>query len=328
MRNHFITVVLMVGAALTGCAHKGPITPTTTPALDAQRAALESFDSDRVTAFDGETGEALVWSEIVERAAAADVVMIGEMHGHPEGLATAAALFSDVIALEAHAAALSMEFFERDEQAAIDDYLAGITDEEQFRKATGRTDGNYPPGHREMVETARSAGAPVYGANAPRRYVRLARTDGYETLAGLTFEQRRLFAIPSSLPDGPYKDRFFEVMGGMRGHSDEDAEMTDEERAAKEAEQREMILTFFRSQSVWDATMAETIAWGLDDGRRPIVHVVGQFHSDFEGGTVERLRVLAPDAQILIVSMVDTDAPTMRDEDEGRADILIHVGDD
>lgn len=314
-------------SALSGCAATRPGDGARPDPIAAQQRTLESLDPSTLTTIDGVTGEPLTWSEVVERAAEADVVFIGEMHGHPVGLAAAAALFDEVVALTPHSAALSMEFFERDEQAALDDYLTGVTDEEAFREAARRTNGNYPPGHRAMVEVARSAGVPVYAANAPRQYVRLARLEGFERLEELTPEQRRLFTIPGELSEGRYRDRFFEIMGGMRGHSDEgDSELTEEERAAKEAEQREMILSFFRSQNVWDATMAETIAWALEDGRHPIVHVVGQFHSDFAGGTVERLRALAPEARILTISMVNTAAPAMRTKDKERADVLIHVG--
>lgn len=320
----FLTLALL---ALTGCASTQTGAGAKPDPIAAQQRALETLDPTQLTTIDGATGEPMTWSEVVERAAEADVVFIGEMHGHPVGLAAAAALFDEVVALTPHSAALSMEFFERDEQAALDDYLTGVTDEDAFREASRRTNGNYPPGHRAMVVVAKSAGVPVYAANAPRQYVRLARLEGFERLEELTPEQRRLFAIPDELSVGRYRDRFFDVMGGMRGHSDEgDSELTEEERAAKEAEQREMILSFFRSQNVWDATMAETIAWALDDGRHPVVHVVGQFHSDFAGGTLERLRLLAPEARILTISMVNTAKPAMRTEDEERADVLIHVG--
>lgn len=292
-----------------------------------QSAALEALDPQTLAIFDGLDGAPMTWSELVERAAEADVVIIGEMHGHPTGLAAAAALFDEILARESSGAALSLEFFERDEQTALDDYLTGVTDEDAFRKAARRTSGNFPPGHAAMVVAARSAGAPVFAANAPRRYVRLARLEGYDRLRELTIEQRRLFEIPQSLPTGRYRDRFFELMGGMSGHGeDEDETLTAEEREAKAREKEEMITSFFRSQELWDATMAATIADALSLGRRPVVHVVGQFHSDFEGGLLVRLHDLQPGALILAVSMVDTNEPRMRDKDQGRADVLIHVG--
>ncbi|MCW5776018.1 MAG: ChaN family lipoprotein, partial [Phycisphaeraceae bacterium] len=104
--------------------------------------------------FIGHTGQRVGWDEIVSSAGDADVVMIGETHGHELGLSVAAAMWEDILARTDHAA-LSLEFIERDSQAHVDDYLAGITDEAQFRRASGRTAGNYPDGHRAMLEAAK-----------------------------------------------------------------------------------------------------------------------------------------------------------------------------
>ena len=57
-----------------------------------------------------------------------DVVIIGEMHGHGRGLAVAAALWDDLLARGTGNPALSMEFFERDHQVHIDDYLADLAE--------------------------------------------------------------------------------------------------------------------------------------------------------------------------------------------------------
>src|SRR4029079_18353147 len=113
------------------------------------------------------------------------VVFLGENHGHPLGLATADELFEDVLAREPNAA-LSLEFFERDEQSRLDDYLTGVSDVAALEKSSERTPGNFPPGHRAMVEAAKRAGRPVHAANAPWQYTTLARKEGYERLAQLT----------------------------------------------------------------------------------------------------------------------------------------------
>ncbi|MEO0716620.1 MAG: ChaN family lipoprotein, partial [Planctomycetota bacterium] len=82
------------------------------------------------------------WQTMVADAATADVVIIGEQHSHPVGLPMMAQLFADTLA-EAQAAgrspALALEFIERDHQLALDDYLAGLIDEEAFRSRTNRT---------------------------------------------------------------------------------------------------------------------------------------------------------------------------------------------
>jgi len=273
-------------------------------------------DPRAVPVYAGAELEPVAWEAMVEEAAEADVVVIGEIHGQELGLAAAAALWEEVLARRGDGAALSMEFFERDEQGHLDDYLVGVTDEAAFREATGRTESNYPPGHRALVERAREAGARVYAANAPRRYSTLARTEGFDVLRALRESQRRLFEVPERLPEGEYRERFFEVFAGMMA-SHGGGEMD-------EAARRAQIEGFFRAQSVWDATMAETIARALSDGHRPVVQVVGRFHADHEGGLVQALRARRPGARIVTVSMQDASLPSA--EDEGRADFILMVG--
>ena len=318
-----LTVCLLAACLLSaiGCSSS-----SSTPAGAAAPPSKTMIEPRILGLYRGDTGAAVPWHQMIADMAEADVVLIGEQHGHLVGLEAAATIFDDLTP-RAPSIALSMEFFERDQQSHIDDYLTGITDEETFKKATNRNPGSYPDGHRRMVETAKNAGRPVIAANAPRRYVRLARTDGFDRFNDLTPEQRRLVDLPNSLTTGRYRDQFFELMGGMGGHGGEDdASMTEEERAAKAAETEAMIETFFRSQNVWDATMANAIVGALESGSQPVVHVVGQFHSDYRGGLTERVQARAPRARVITYSVVDTWSDELRDEDRDRADYVMYVG--
>jgi len=274
---------------------------------------LAKVDVDKLHLFNGLNGSAMGWDDLVRAASEADVVLIGETHGHPIGLATAARLWEQVAA-EVPTAALSLEFFERDEQVALDDYLNGVTkNEADYLVAAGRHGSNYPAGHRAMVEAARSNGQPVIASNAPRRYVSLARTDGFDALRMLSAEQRRLFVIPESLTGGRYREKFFAMMQGHDEKESPDTPPVDGEG-------------FFRSQNVWDATMADSILKGVEQGRRPVVHVVGQFHCDFSGGTVSRISQARSDLLVWTISMVTEWSDVLREDDRGRADCVIYVG--
>lgn len=260
--------------------------------------------------FNGMSGAAMSWDDLVRAASESDIVLIGEVHGHPIGLSAAAELFEQVAA-GAATAALSLEFFERDEQLALDDYLTGVVKkEEDFLAAAGRRQSNYPAGHRAMVETAKAGGLPVIAANAPRRYVSIARLEGFDALRRLSEEQRRLFVIPESLTEGRYREKFFEM---MEEHADPEAPPVDGEG-------------YFRSQCMWDATMADSILNEVAEGRRPVVHVVGQFHCDYSGGTVSRIAAQRSDVLVWTISMVTEWSDALREEDQGRADCVIYVG--
>jgi uncharacterized iron-regulated protein len=272
-------------------------------------------------------GSPASWSDVVAAATSSDVVIFGENHGHPLGLAAADAIFEDALP-KSPSAALALEFFERDEQSRLNDYLTNVTDEATFRKRTGRTGDSYPPGHRAMVEAAKAAHRPVIAANAPRPYVRLARLEGYDRLAALTPEQRRLFRIPDELPaaDNPYRIAFAKIMSPGSAHTKPGTPTATPDPKA-EAEHADAIAASFRSQSMWDWTMSESVARAANDGNRPVFLVVGRFHIDHDGGLVQALRKQRPQTSITTISFVDQPAPaTFPDADKNQATFIIYVG--
>jgi uncharacterized iron-regulated protein len=297
-------VSLAVAGSLGGCS---------TAEKRAVAAAEPLMPREQVRIFD-RTGAAVSWDSMLEAVASAEIIVVGETHGHELGLAAATEVWESVASASA---ALLLEFFERDQQVAIDDYLSGVTDREGFAKASGRTPGNYPAGHERMVEAARAVGAKVYAANAPRRYVRRTTAHGYEQLVGLGFEQQRLFVVPDALVTGRYRDDFFGLMGGMsHGTSGEGGGMP-----------ASMIEKMYRSQQMWDATMADSTVRAATSGASPVLLVIGRFHSDFDGGTIEFVRRRAPQAKLMTLSMVASSAASVSPEDVGRADFVFYVGD-
>lgn len=320
-----------------------PVSPSTaapSPSPDAPIAVPDAVDSNgaassgaaamagvpasfaALTAFDGRTGAAIAWDDLIARCIAANVVVIGEEHDLNPAQMMAADLFSAILARRSDAV-LSLEFFERDEQVHLDDYIDGLTTDEQFVAATGRREGNYPDGHRAMIAAAKAAGAPVIASNAPRRYVRLARLEGYDRLRALNEAQRALFVIPSVMPSGHYRDEFIGMMSAMGAHGPEGAAgpqpSEEQRRSAAEAT--------FRSQAMWDATMADSIVRALRDGARPVVHVVGRFHVDHDGGTLQLLRRARPSARVLTISCGRGTSAALLGEDRGRADIVVYADD-
>jgi len=283
----------------------------TTTQPQSHAATQDGVDLARsVRVFRGD-GVAVSWAELVSSACEADVVFLGENHGHPLGLASAAALFEDVLSREPKTS-LSMEFLERDEQLDLDDYLTHVTTLSEFERASGRNPGNFPPGHRAMVEAAASAGRPVHAANAPRRYVSIARKEGFERLRGLKGEQRRLFRIPDALIDGRYREDFDKLM------TPADSTPTDESR--------ERLDSVFRSQQMWDWTMGESVARALLSGEHPVFHVVGNFHVNHHGGTVQALERQLPGVRSIVVSYVTQWADELASEHVGRGDFVVYIG--
>lgn len=263
------------------------------------------------TLFAAPGGAAWTPADALAAMQASDVVLLGERHGHPSGLALLAELVEALFAGPAgKTAALALESVTRDRQAPLDAYLRGEIDEAAMR-AGAELEGErrFPEGHRRMVAAAKRAGRPVLAANAPRALVTRARTEGLEALRELPPDQRALVDVPAQLTEGRYRDEFFAAIGG--GHEVGD-------RAALEG--------FYRAQNVWDATMAGTIARALAGGLRPVVQVVGSFHVDFGGGLLQRVREAEPAARVWTLSVVDVDAAALRPEDRERADLVAYAG--
>jgi len=338
----------MVLASLTGCA---------APGRAPQPRVEEPLPDPRtVRLYEGQSGASSSWDALVRAARECDVFLIGENHGHRLGLALAAEVWKDTLA-EAPQAALCMEFFERDQQSYIDDYVSGLTDEATFKKRAGKNERNYPEGHRAMVEAAKAAGVPVFAANSPRVYVSTARKEGYERLAGLTAEQKRLFRVPDVVPAGRYRHDFEKIMSEMAaGHTTEpkkppaeaegaknphkhtaeghgETAAAEAEAGADEEDSAEDAWTptpaydaGFKAQSLWDWTMGESVVRALAEERRPVFLVVGRFHVDFHGGTPQAIDLLRPGTKIVILSVVDEWSEGLAAEDTGRGDFVAYVG--
>ena len=284
----FLALTLVAG----GCASAPD--PTTLPMRDGADAGI------------------VIWNDLVARSLEAEVVVIGEEHDDATTHALQAALVTDLMALDPRTA-VSLEMLERHEQPLVDAWLADEIDTETFVTETGSSswydwDGFYQP----VLDAAKSAGCVVIAANAPRRFVRRARLEGYDTLRGLPDEDRLLFDLPESLDQGRYWLRFRDTMRGFRGD-----EASDEE-----------IRRTFSSQMVWDATMAASVADALErDDIDRVVHLVGRFHSDFEGGTIRELKRLRPGVRVLSITGVRTgDGLDLAEDDRGRADIVVYTG--
>lgn len=299
MLHKCLISLLIVAASLGGCRSR----PAAADRPDA-------YELERYQLFRGD-GQIVGWASLVADAAGADVVLIGEEHDNSHGQALAARLWEQILE-RTDAAALSLEFLERDQQTQLDDYLAGIVGpENDYARMT-----KHPEGHVRMIDAARDAGRPVIASNAPRRYVRIASRRGYEALRALPPDRQSLFVIPAELPSGRYRERFMELMSsGMHGGQ---AGVSSEERL-RQAENG------FRSQSLWDSTMADSIAGALARGHRPVVQVIGRFHTDHDGGTVQMLRRARPNARVVVVSVVNRDASTLHPEDAGAADYILYA---
>ena len=318
MKNILIGTILLstllVCMTMVGCTVTIRVSSQSKANLAEPDSPISRHLARSVTIRNGDGTGVANWNDVVADMASADVVLFGEMHGHPLGLAVAQELWEDIL-VHSPSAVLAMEFYERDQQIFVDDYLSGVTDRKAFDKACKKTSKNNYPGHIRMIDATKEAGNPVLAGNAPRRYVSLARKQGYESLEALGVSQQAMFELPIGDREGGYQDRFLELMSGMGDHAGE-----------------EIAAGFFRSQSVWDATMGKSVVDGLAYGS-PVGQVVGYFHVQYgneQGGSglIDAIRLHADldlGRELKIVSIIQL----ARDDQElfmGTEDVLDDEG--
>ncbi len=246
----------------------------------------------RYQAFDA-TGAPLPLGALLDRAAQADVVFLGEIHDDPTGHAVERAVLEGLAERAGgRPVVLALEMFEADVQTVLDEYLAGTVSERDFLEAA-RPWSNYQADYRPLVELAKAHGMHVVASNAPIRYVRsLGR--GVD-LAALS--PAALATLPP-LPIVPASDAmaaaFAEAMGGMGGHGGPS------------------LVAMTAAQNLRDASMAFRTAQALAAPGRPlVVHVNGGFHTAGGRGIPEHLARFAPTARTFLIQtepVADIDA--------------------
>ena len=254
-------------------------------------------------------GREISWGALLGGLAENQAVFVGEKHDDPNTHRAELAIWSGLASRWKGSAALAMEMFERDQQSALDAYLAGRLDGEGLAKAV-KLWNNFPTDYRPMVDVAKSLGLPVIGSNAPAALVRKV---GREGLSSISDGEKSLLGWPVLAPEGDaYAKRFAEVMTGGAAHG----------MAMSEAQ----LGRTYQAQCLRDATMADAISRAIETGKR-VMHVNGSFHSDGGLGTVSRLRWLRPFAKIAVVKCVPVADVRRADPKplQGEADYLVFV---
>lgn len=263
-------------------------------------------------------GQPASLGDVVAAMGRHDVVFVGETHDDPTAhmleaklLARAWETYGSGVAGEgdgeARRVALSLEFFERDVQPVLDEYLASLITEAAFRNDS-RPWSRYETDIRPLIEFAREHGVDVIAANAPRRYVSRVTLHGRESLEELPDHAlEHLPPLPYGQPSPEYRAQWIEVISrvmeqeGMRcGVPVDDPPAPVGAHAAMGNQ--------LHSQALWDATMAWWVARYLDEHPDALVlHMVGGFHVARGTGTPEQLAGYRPDARSMVVMIRPVD---------------------
>jgi len=204
---------------------------------------MASTTESAVRFYDGASGVTIERSAFLRHVAAfkQGVVLFGENHDDP----TAHSLEMDVLAA-AHKAhgenmALSLEFYDREAQAVMDEYLAGYVDRETFLR-----DARPPANHEDywpLIDFCREQSLAVICANCPRRYSRLVARHGRDKLdecvARCPASAFNLPPLPYGQASDSYAEAFADVMSALGRQT--------------------VPSSMLEAQSLWDASMADSI---------------------------------------------------------------------
>lgn len=241
-----------------------------------------------MTILDTRSGKAVTQAVLLDRLAAADVVFVGEQHTDPAAHAFELQILTGLHTRVGKRLTLGMEMFERDVQPALDDYTQGKTTEAAFLKAS-RPWSNYAADYRPLIEFARAHAIPVLASNVPQPLATAVGRRGISALAEFPAGQ---YAPDVQTPrDGAFT-RFQAVMQEMSGHGG----------MAMDAA---TISRFYEAQCLRDAMMADSITHRLQAAPDTLLlHVNGQFHSDYGDGIPRRVLWQRPLTRVVIVSVL------------------------
>lgn len=186
---------------------------------------------------------------------------------------------------------LSMEMFERDVQDVMNEYLNSDIREKNFKKDS-RAWSNYRD-YRPMVELCKSKKLDVICANAAGRYTNLVGRKGQNALMALPAESKKYFApLPYDTASGKYYDKLVGLFD--KGSS---------KKKKKDSNSNMESFSLVMAQSLWDATMAYSIAdYFKTHPTKKIFQVNGRFHSDEYFAAVTQLKKYSPEIKYLVIS--------------------------
>ncbi len=266
---------------------------------------------ERIRIHDDARGKEIPFPALVRAVSEKDVVFVGETHLDESTHMFEAAILDALAAARDNRVILSLEMFERDEQQALDDFVAGRIDEATFLERADPWD-NHWTGYRPLLEVARRRGLSVVAANAPRRLLFKLAMGKEKALDALSKKERRWVAEVFFPGRAEYWEK---VDRAVRGHGMGRGPRTPEQR-------------LYDGQNIWDNTMAESITLALK--AHPgfsVVHVVGGFHVAYGLGTADQVMRRKPDADVSIIEVEPAFdlLGSLRDPDPERANYEVRA---
>ncbi len=230
-------------------------------------------------------GEPVPRESFLQRAAEADIILLGEGHTNPCDHQVQAEVlrgFSET----GLSVALGLEMVPAGKQRVLDRFNGGGLLLDDLPKALdwpaiwGHSFSLYQP----VLQAARESGFPVFGLNTSREIVGTLREKG---LAGLAPDKRSRLPEKIISPPQPQKESLRQEFASHEAFVGEmDKAMAGLDR-------------FFLIQALWDTQMARRALKVRQQTGLPVVILAGTGHVEFGWGVEHRVKRLAPQASTL-----------------------------
>ena len=273
-----------MASTLLGCQSLPTQNTTNAP---QKSSSLELSHAYSRILIDSQTNRPMEIETLTQQLKNHDVIFIGEYHGNHASHLLQMQLQAELFKLRPQQI-LSMEMFERDQQAILNRYLDGEVGE-NYLINEAPTWPNYAGSYRPMVEFAKEHFLPVIAANAPGDIVRCIGQYGQGYIDLLPAGEKANLAHNAFMNNDAYQTKFEEFMHSMRHGK------LDENRKTNSS----------AAQLARDNTMAESILKALQENPgSQTIHLNGSFHSASHLGTVALLKQRAPELKIAVITPI------------------------
>jgi uncharacterized iron-regulated protein len=272
-------VVLLLAGGIATESHSAP----------AEAPAAEAPDSAKACVTPGAwadgTGKLTDRRALLERAAKAPAVLLGERHDSAEQHRWQLQTLNQIYGLNPNIA-VALEMIPRAKQAVLDRWVEGkLTEAEFLREVDWRTVWGFDAQlYLPILHFARMNRMPLVAINVEQALVRRTSKEGWAAVP----ESEREGVGTAAAPSAEYRDFLANVLGQ---HGSETEVDRDSDRYKN----------FIQAQSVWDRAMAERIASFHKQTGRTMVTIVGAGHVQNRFGIPHQLADLGiPDALVLL----------------------------
>ena len=248
-------------------------------------------------------GKKVSYAKMIKQLVEKDVLLFGELHNNPICHWLQLEVTRDCF--DKKQLVLGAEMFERDNQQALDLYLAEKISAKGL-DSMARLWSNYKTDYAPLVNFAKEKNIPFVATNIPRRYASLVFKGGFEALDTLPVQAKTWIAPLPVAYDGelPGYKKMLEMMPGHGGEN------------------------LPKAQAVKDATMAYSILQQLQPGRL-FIHYNGAYHSENYEGILWYLEKEKPKLKYAtITTVLQKDISKLDKENLKKADFIICVDED